>query len=96
MYGHPINLSFNKKGESHNTIIGGCCSIFVKLFIAYYVLRLLDKLYFKKDNKIVTSLAVQNFTDLGIVKYDETNFILAHALGNSTGFSSHISPNESL
>ena len=54
MYGHPINLSFNKKGESHNTIIGGCCSILVKLFLIFYIGRLLEKLYFKKDNKIIS------------------------------------------
>ena len=53
MFGHPINLSFNNKGESHNTLIGGLCSIVVNIFLLYYFTTLSIRLIGKGDDNIV-------------------------------------------
>lgn len=33
MFGHSIEISYNKKGSSHATIFGGILSIVAKLFL---------------------------------------------------------------
>ena len=38
MFGHPVTLNFNKKGSTANTLLGGLCSILVKLFLIVFVL----------------------------------------------------------
>jgi len=36
IFGFPIRLSFDGKGNEHKTVIGGVMSIFVKIFLAWY------------------------------------------------------------
>ena len=36
IYGKQIDLNFNSKGNSHNTYIGGVCSVFSTLFYIMY------------------------------------------------------------
>ena len=35
LYGHPVELNFNKKGKEHKTLVGGLFSIFV--LVVYYM-----------------------------------------------------------
>ena len=35
-FGHPIRLNFNKKGNSHNTLLGACATLFSLAFLAVY------------------------------------------------------------
>ena len=37
MFGHVINLNFERKGGSHKTIIGGLASIVVLVIYSYYI-----------------------------------------------------------
>ena len=37
MFGHPIELNFNKKGSTHNTVVGGFFSIYIRMFLLFYV-----------------------------------------------------------
>jgi hypothetical protein len=36
-FGHPISWNFNRQGESHNTLLGGIISMFIKLAFTFYV-----------------------------------------------------------
>ena len=36
MFGHVIALNFNKKGESHTTLIGGFFSVLIKIAFSIY------------------------------------------------------------
>ena len=40
MFGHQINLQFNKRGYTHNTCIGGLCSIALLVFLIVYAISL--------------------------------------------------------
>ena len=51
MFGHRINLNFNREGNSHKTIIGGLVSICLKLFMTYYVYYNFKKMLFYEDDK---------------------------------------------
>ena len=36
IFGFPIRLTFDGKGNEHKTVIGGFMSIFVKVFLIWY------------------------------------------------------------
>ena len=52
MFGHVIQLNFDKQGETHNTLIGGCFSGFLKLFFMLYFLMNIKKLVLFEDDNI--------------------------------------------
>ena len=45
LFGKKVELSFNKKGSSHNTLLGGSVSIFIRGFMAFYIVTLFYKLF---------------------------------------------------
>ena len=38
MFGHPVTLNFNKKGDHHKTIFGGVASICLKVFLLSFLI----------------------------------------------------------
>ena len=51
IFGHPIQLGFNKKGEFHQTTFGGICSVLVfVILVAYYGLNIKKMLLYEGDN----------------------------------------------
>ena len=44
MFGHNVNLNFDKKGCTHNTLPGGVFSLMVRCLIAVYIYILFRKL----------------------------------------------------
>ena len=52
IFGHPVLLNFNKRGDTHNTVIGGCMSIFVIMFLLYYLGIHVKKMVLYEDDKI--------------------------------------------
>lgn len=53
MFGHHIGVNF-EGGDTHNTALGGCCSIMIKLCIFVYVVMNVKKLVLREDDNIVT------------------------------------------
>ena len=54
MFGHVINLNFDRKGDSHKTFIGAGCSFFIKIGMCVYITSICMKLMFRLDDKIIT------------------------------------------
>jgi hypothetical protein len=52
MFGHIINLNFNRSGQSHNTFIGGFVSMFIKISMSIYVFLNFKKLILKEADSI--------------------------------------------
>ena len=50
LFGHKIELNFNKKGSSHNTLIGGVFSILIKMVMLIYIYLLVKKLVNNEDD----------------------------------------------
>ena len=69
-------LNFNKKGNTHNTLIGGLCSIFVNMFLFFYVYTLIDKLVNMGDDKITILNQQQDYQKLGSVKYGDMSTLI--------------------
>ena len=40
LFGHIIQLNFDRQGSSHNTVIGGATSIIIYTFMAFFIARL--------------------------------------------------------
>jgi hypothetical protein len=74
MFGHPISLYFNKKGDSHKTLLGGNVSIVVYTAFLLYFYHLVSKLVnFQGDN--LMSVSSSN-TDVTRVRLEETGVFL--------------------
>ena len=50
MFGHTINLNFDKQGDSHQTFIGGIISIVVKILMFIYIGIKFDKLIYREGS----------------------------------------------
>tara|TARA_B110000285_G_C15064504_1_gene584341 strand:- start:1138 stop:1374 length:237 start_codon:yes stop_codon:yes gene_type:complete len=54
LFGHVIQMNFNKKGPQHKTTFGGIVSITIKIFIRVYVILTLKSLLFLEENTNTT------------------------------------------
>ena len=72
LFAHPIALSFNNKGTSHKTLLGGLVSILIKLLLVFYFFILLRTLVFNQDDKNTSVISGQELEELGTVNFNET------------------------
>jgi hypothetical protein len=49
-FGHPISWNFDKQGDSHNTLIGGIFSVFIKLFFLFFVTTKVKQFLYKEES----------------------------------------------
>lgn len=63
MFGHIVNLNFDNRGDSHNTVIGGVVSIIIKLFMVVYIFCLIKKMILSEGNDLSSEEFVVEFTD---------------------------------
>lgn len=61
LFGHPVQLNFNKRGPEHTTTLGGIASICVKALMLCYVAILIKRLVKFEDDTIISSSSVFNF-----------------------------------
>jgi hypothetical protein len=55
-FGHPVMLSFNKRGNTHQTKCGGIASIFIKIFMLFYIGYNFGKLIFRLEDNFSSVL----------------------------------------
>ena len=60
-FGKPVEIHFNKSGNTHNTIVGGVVSILVNIILGVFVWFNFRKMIFNLDDKISQSKSVINF-----------------------------------
>jgi hypothetical protein len=75
MFGHPIGLNF-EGADSHNTALGGCCSVLIKIAIAVYVFINVKKLVLKEDDNIITQIYYEELADAPDVYMDESQLLV--------------------
>jgi len=76
MFGHTINLNFNKEGDTHNTLLGGCFSFLIRITMGIYIFVNVRKMIFFEDNANFTEVSALNLDDEGVVDYTDTAFLL--------------------
>ena len=80
MFGHIINLNFNKNGSEFKTPIGGAFSIVIKIVIWIYVGLKLYNMITLGDNQNTTQYALTNYTDQRHIKYVDMDFTVFYAI----------------
>ena len=80
MFGHVINLNFNRNGAEYKTPIGGCFSIVIKIVIWIYVFIKLYNLFTLGDNSYTTQFTITNWDELGPMKYMDMDFTMFYII----------------
>ena len=60
LFGHPVQLNFNKGGPEHNTVYGGVASLVVKVLMLVYVGKLITRMLMFEDDEIVSSISLND------------------------------------
>jgi hypothetical protein len=63
MFGHTINLNFDKNGDTYKTSLGGTLSFMIRCAITLYVYIRLKKLAYNESDS--------NYTEIGVVNLDD-------------------------
>lgn len=82
MFGHIVNLNFNGKSDSHNTLIGGSVSIIIKMFVVCFIFTLLKKMILSEANDHSCEEFVINkgSNDEVSVPLNQSNLMIYHTL----------------
>ena len=64
MFGHPIQLNFNKEGNTKNSFIGGIVSICLKISMFVFVMINLKKLVLSEDDQLMSEEFLLKHEDL--------------------------------
>ena len=72
MFGHVINLNFDRRGDAHKTVCGGVFSLFFKTFLAGYVYLMLYKLISKGNDTNLGYEGQIRLEELGEIDYSVT------------------------
>ena len=81
-FGHQVSLNFDKNGDTHNTIIGGFFSIFIRLFIMWYIVMNFYKLITYEDDNMQYTESLVDLSEIGDVQFKDTNFTVFGVLKN--------------
>ena len=84
MFGHVISLNFNKKGETHTTVIGGFFSFLIKIAFTVYCWMCVDKLVNYGDNNLDTTKLKIDIVEFGPVDLSKTNYYSFNAFKKQT------------
>ena len=80
MFGHPIALTFSKRGSAYQTKLGGWCSIIINLFMVVLCVMFAKQILFYQNDQISTSLDRIDIDDLGEMSLNETNIVVSFQL----------------
>ena len=93
LFGFPITLKFNKKGDIHKSLFGGILSIIFYIFIIgyfFYCFNIMVNHLNDNDHEVVTTI---DLNSLGFVNYNQTGFMIFAEL-NGTLINSSLSIDE--
>ena len=90
MFGHVINLNFNRQGDTHNTVIGGCFSMLIKLAMSIYVFLNFKKLVFKEADTIGLQYKSVDLDKVDPIEYANSDFMAFWVLTKSDDFGAPI------
>ena len=80
MFGHVINLNFDRRGDSHKTLCGGVFSIFFKCFLTFYVYLMFTKLIFKTNDTNYTYEGQWHLEGMEAIKYSDMSMRFFHVI----------------
>ena len=85
-FGNPILLTFNKKGNTHNTFLGGLVSLLVNITFLGYAFVNFQKLIFYLEDRILTTFSTVAFEEFGEINFADTNYMFSFTLMDGTNW----------
>lgn len=76
MFGHTITFNFDRKGDKHNTLVGGFVSIIVKSMLTFYVIICFKRLVYHERDTITTTLMLKDVDNGNGVNYSDLNMTI--------------------
>ena len=82
MFGHPIQLNFNKEGTTKNSFIGGVISVCLKISMFVYVMINIKKLVLSEDDEYASEDFLLRHEDLELMKipYNDLKFMFTPSI----------------
>jgi hypothetical protein len=80
MFGHTINLNFNKEGDSHTTSIGGFFSLIIRVAMGIYIFMNFKKMILHEDDSTFTEVNTLDLDEYGEKPFDETDMFMFHVI----------------
>jgi hypothetical protein len=87
MFGHPISLNFNRKGDTFNTSIGGIVSILMNILLGVFCYIKFLKMVKRNGDTIIQTSDVTDFEEIGEISLEKIKFMPFVSLKSSRGFS---------
>ena len=75
LFGYKINFNFDRRGETHTTVVGGCVSIFIKIIFAIYIFLCFKRMILHEDDDLKVAYGSQDLEELGDVSLNETKML---------------------
>ena len=80
MFGHVIQLNFNRKGELHRTFIGGFISVFIRSAMIMYFFWHLKTMFFMEDDNITSYNKMKDIINMGEVSYKKSDLMIFYTI----------------
>lgn len=80
MFGHVVNINFDKQGPTHKTEIGGVVSVFIKVVIYVYIIFKFKILILGEKDVNNTLISLEKLTEMGEVFYKDTDHFTLYVL----------------
>jgi hypothetical protein len=90
LFGHLITFNFDRKGDTHKTLIGGSFSVLVKMMMAVYIYVRVAKLIFRSTPDTTTSDALLKVDLHGDVPMSDLHMTSFYVLNKQLGITPYV------
>ena len=82
LFGHIVNLNFNRNNNSHNTALGGLISILIKIFMIVYIGLISKKVVLSEGNDLSSEQFIyeRSFGKDKVQLFNQTKMTVSHTL----------------
>ena len=85
MFGHQVQMNYNREMDTYNTKCGGCMSFCIKLMMLIMVIEKFRIMWYLLDDNIVKSSHSIDLVEAGELDYRATNMNMFWAVRNYVG-----------
>lgn len=85
LFGHPISIKFNKKGDHHTTLVGGVMSILLKVFLLFVLVIKTRDMFSRKDAQSFLSVENVDYEDVGTLSFEGQKTLVYVRIQNTVG-----------
>ena len=85
LFGHQVSFNFNEKGDTHNTLIGGICSLIIKIGMLAYITVNVIKLVTFNGDEVGMSVKKLSLREAGVLEYGNKPQLFFWAMSNTNG-----------